>query len=204
MSEAGPRWLNRGTGGGLAALLSAPATEQGERGLVGGRRFGRGKRWHGCAALWKASLVPAEFVDRKGGEATPARQGASAITVCGSRTGGQCPTRVMPSPDRPRAAPSWGSKHDDCSWCTRHPHPRHHSGPGTPSKAASRRQRLRCCSKAHTNRASGKAGPKNGGRAGASRKPSRKLTVSQGARLTTRWLQRLVRGTFSPKADGAE
>jgi hypothetical protein len=45
-----------------------------------------------------------------------------------------------------RAAPTRGSKHDGCSWCTRHPHPRHHPGPAMPPKAANRRQRRRCCS----------------------------------------------------------
>lgn len=68
VSEAGPRWLNQGTSGGLAALLSAPATERSERGLVGGRCFGPGKRRHGCAAMWKGSLAPVERFDRKVGE----------------------------------------------------------------------------------------------------------------------------------------
>jgi hypothetical protein len=81
------------------------------------------------------------------------------------------------------AAPLRGSKHDGCSWCTRHPHPRHHPGPGIPSQAVSRRQRRRCCSKARTTRAGGKARPENGGQAGASRKLSRELAVSQGARF---------------------
>jgi hypothetical protein len=83
----------------------------------------------------------------KGRRVKPARQEASAITVCGSRTGRQRPTRVMPSLDRLKTGqPLRGEANTmDRSWCTRHPNPRHHPGPAMPSQAANRRQRRRCC-----------------------------------------------------------
>lgn len=130
MSEAGPRWLNRGTGGGFAALLSAPATEQGERGLVGGRRFGPGKRRHGCAACgkgpwfrWRSSAERPGGRIRRDRERQRSRFAARAREDNAQR--GSCPALTGI-----RAAPLWGSRHDDCSWCTRHPHSAAPSGVG--------------------------------------------------------------------------
>jgi hypothetical protein len=46
----------------------------------------------------------------KGRRGKSARQETSAITVCGSRTGRQRPTRVMPSPDRQEGSPYAGKQ----------------------------------------------------------------------------------------------
>lgn len=77
------------------------------------RRWKTFRAWEAAAwvcCLWKGSLVPVALVGRKARREDPARQGASAITVCGSRKGRQRPARVMPGPDRHTGSPLVGKQ----------------------------------------------------------------------------------------------
>lgn len=171
-------------------MAASPSCSQRQHGAIrtGTRRW-KAFRTREAAALvgclWKGSLVPSGTLDREVGCDTRRdreRQGPR-LAACAREDNarrGSCP--ILTDRGGPFAgnAGRWNQ--------LMHAPPNAASfGAGYAVHAANRRRRRRCRSRARTSSACRGAGPENGGRTGASRKPYPKADGFTGCLLTTCW-----------------